>query len=60
MQDPRVPLLRDGLAIAGDTSDTTYDKTVAELVKKFKDSHHLAASGLADRRDRRRHQRTEA
>jgi murein L,D-transpeptidase YcbB/YkuD len=45
MQDPRVPLLRERLAIAGDTSDTTYDKTVAEAVKKFQDSHHLAASG---------------
>jgi murein L,D-transpeptidase YcbB/YkuD len=45
MQDPRVPLLRERLGIAGDTSDTAYDKTVAEAVKKFQESHHLAASG---------------
>src|SRR4029077_19522733 len=35
MQDPRVPLLREQLGIAGDSSDTAYDKTVAEAVKKF-------------------------
>jgi murein L,D-transpeptidase YcbB/YkuD len=45
MQDPRVPQLRERLGVAGDTSDTTYDKAVAEAVKKFQDSHHLAASG---------------
>jgi murein L,D-transpeptidase YcbB/YkuD len=45
MQDPRVPMLRDRLGVAGDTSDTTYDKAVAEAVKKFQESHHLAASG---------------
>ncbi len=45
MQDPRVPLLRERLGIAGDTSDTTYDKIVAEAVKKFQESHHLAVSG---------------
>jgi L,D-transpeptidase YcbB len=45
MQDPRVPLLRERLGVAGDTSDTTYDKAVAEAVKKFQASHHLAASG---------------
>jgi murein L,D-transpeptidase YcbB/YkuD len=45
MQDARVPLLRERLGISGDTSDTTYDKSVAEAVKKFQESHHLAASG---------------
>jgi murein L,D-transpeptidase YcbB/YkuD len=45
MQDPRVPQLRERLGVAGDTSDTTYDKAVAEAVKKFQESHHLAASG---------------
>jgi L,D-transpeptidase YcbB len=45
MQDARVPQLRERLAIPGDTSDTTYDKAVAEAVKKFQESHHLAASG---------------
>jgi murein L,D-transpeptidase YcbB/YkuD len=45
MEDPRVPLLRERLGVAGDTTDTTYDKAVAEAVKKFQESHHLAASG---------------
>jgi murein L,D-transpeptidase YcbB/YkuD len=45
MQDSRVPQLRERLGVAGDTSDTTYDKAVAEAVKKFQESHHLAASG---------------
>jgi murein L,D-transpeptidase YcbB/YkuD len=45
MQDARVPLLRERLGIAGDTGDTTYDKAVAEAVRKFQESHHLAASG---------------
>ncbi len=45
MRDPRVPLLRERLGVSGDTTDTTYDKAVAEAVKKFQESHHLAASG---------------
>src|SRR5262249_56304431 len=45
MQDPRVPQLRERLGIAGDTSDTTYDKAVAQAVKKFQESHPFAASG---------------
>jgi len=45
MQDARVPQLRERLGVAGDTSDTTYDKAVAEAVRKFQESHHLAASG---------------
>jgi L,D-transpeptidase YcbB len=45
MEDARVPLLRDRLGVAGDTSDTAYDKAVAEAVKKFQESHHLAPSG---------------
>src|SRR5262249_41615005 len=45
MQDPRVPMLRERLGVSGDTSDTTYDKAVAEAVKKFQESHPLAASG---------------
>ena len=35
MQDARVPQLRERLGVAGDTSDTTFDKAVAEAVKKF-------------------------
>ena len=45
MKDPRVPLLRERLGIAGDNADTTYDRVVAEAVKKFQENHHLAASG---------------
>ena len=45
MQDPRVPLLRERLDVAGDADSTTYDKTLADAVKKFQESHHLAASG---------------
>jgi L,D-transpeptidase YcbB len=45
MKDPRVPLLRKLLDVAGDGEDTAYDKPVAEAVKKFQENHHLAASG---------------
>jgi L,D-transpeptidase YcbB len=45
MQDARVPLLRARLGVTGDASDTTYDKAVAEAVKRFQENHHLAASG---------------
>ena len=45
MKDPRVPLVRERLGIAGDAEDTTYDKVLAEAVKKFQENHHLAASG---------------
>src|SRR5579883_647597 len=45
MKDVRVPLVREKLGVAGDTTDTAYDKAVAEAVKKFQESHHLAASG---------------
>ncbi len=45
MKDPRVPLLREKLGVDGDNADTTYDKAVAEAVKKFQENHHLAPSG---------------
>jgi len=45
MKDPRVPLVRQRLGLAGDSAETTYDKPLAEAVKKFQESHHLAASG---------------
>jgi len=44
MQDDRVPALRERLAILGD-GGTTYDKLVAEAVKKFQQSHQIAATG---------------
>ena len=45
MQDPRVPMLRERLGVSGQADDTTYDKEVADAVKKFQESHKLAASG---------------
>jgi L,D-transpeptidase YcbB len=45
MQDARVPLLRERLGVAGDAANTTYDKPLAEAVKKFQHSHDLARSG---------------
>jgi murein L,D-transpeptidase YcbB/YkuD len=45
MKDPRVPLLRERLGLTGDSDDTSYDKALAEAVKKFQENHHLAATG---------------
>jgi murein L,D-transpeptidase YcbB/YkuD len=44
MQDERVPALRERLGVAGNDSNT-YDKTLAEAVKKFQQQHDLAATG---------------
>ena len=44
MQDERVPQLRERLGVPGD-SDTTYDKALAEAVKKFQQAHELKATG---------------
>jgi murein L,D-transpeptidase YcbB/YkuD len=44
MQDDRVPELRDRLGATGD-GDTTYDKALAEAVKKFQQSHKIAVTG---------------
>ncbi len=43
-QDDRVPQLRDRLGVAGDGS-TTYDKALAEAVKKFQQQHDLKPTG---------------
>jgi murein L,D-transpeptidase YcbB/YkuD len=44
VQDERVPALRERLGVsAGD--GTSYDKTLAEAVKKFQQQHDLAATG---------------
>lgn len=43
MQDKRVPQLRERLDIAGD--GTTYDKVLAEAVKKFQREHGLKPTG---------------
>src|SRR5262249_55984991 len=43
MQDARVPLLRERLGLA-DADNTSYDKLLAEAVKKFQRSHDLSAT----------------
>ncbi len=43
-QDDRVPELRDRLGVPGDGS-TTYDKDLAEAVKKFQKEHDLKPTG---------------
>jgi murein L,D-transpeptidase YcbB/YkuD len=42
--DDRVPQLRERLGVDGDDG-ATYDKTLAEAVKKFQQQHQLAATG---------------
>jgi murein L,D-transpeptidase YcbB/YkuD len=44
MQDDRVPALRERLGVLGD-GGTTYDKALAEAVKKFQQEHQIAATG---------------
>jgi murein L,D-transpeptidase YcbB/YkuD len=44
MQDERVPALRERLGVAGNDGNT-YDKTLAEAVKKFQQQHDLSATG---------------
>jgi murein L,D-transpeptidase YcbB/YkuD len=45
--DPRVPLLRKRLKIAGDMESTRYDQDVVDAVKKFQQGAGLAADGIA-------------
>ena len=59
MQDDRVPQLRERLGLAGGDG-TTYDKALAEAVKKFQQEHELKATGTLDAADRRRAQRPPA
>jgi murein L,D-transpeptidase YcbB/YkuD len=44
MQDERVPALRERLGLGGN-GGTTYDKTLAEAVKRFQQERDLAATG---------------
>jgi len=46
MDDPRVPLLRNRLGIAGAATDTTYDKVLAEAVRKFQRQRELPPTGF--------------
>src|SRR3982074_637818 len=48
MEDPRVPLLREKLGLAGEASDFKYDTKVAEAVKKFQRANELPATGNLD------------
>lgn len=45
--DPRVPLLRKRLKIAGDPNSTRYDQDVVEAVKKFQQGAGLGTDGVA-------------
>ncbi|MGB8632128.1 MAG: L,D-transpeptidase family protein [Xanthobacteraceae bacterium] len=47
MQDERVPLLRSRLDMADDAS-TTFDKVLADAVKKFQQAHRLKSTGALD------------
>jgi murein L,D-transpeptidase YcbB/YkuD len=46
MEDPRVPLLRERLGIAGDIANTAYDKVLSEAVKTFQGQRDLAPTGV--------------
>jgi murein L,D-transpeptidase YcbB/YkuD len=46
MEDPRVPLLRNRLGIAGAATDTAYDKVLAEAVRKFQRQRELPPTGV--------------
>jgi L,D-transpeptidase YcbB len=50
MEDPRVPLLRDKLGLAGDVSDLKYDAKLADAVKKFQRANELPVTGNLDSR----------
>ncbi|MGN6749674.1 MAG: L,D-transpeptidase family protein [Xanthobacteraceae bacterium] len=45
MADERVPALRERLGVTGSTG-TTYDKALAEAVKKFQQQHDLSGTGI--------------
>jgi L,D-transpeptidase YcbB len=46
MQDPRVPMVRERLAVPGDSADTTYDKTLSDAVKAFQQQHDIRTTGV--------------
>ncbi len=45
--DPRVPLLRKRLKVAGDETSTIYDQAVADAVKAYQQGAGLSADGIA-------------
>lgn len=50
VEDPRVPQLRAKLGITENASDTRYDATVAEAVRKFQDGVEMKGTGILDDR----------
>lgn len=50
IEDPRVPQLRAKLGITENASDTRYDATVAEAVRKFQNGAEMKATGILDDR----------
>lgn len=48
VEDPRVPQLRAKLGLAENASDTRYDATVAEAVRKFQNSAEMKPTGILD------------
>ena len=46
MEDPRVPALRERLGVAGEPNDRTYDKELAEAVRKFQKANKLPDDGV--------------
>jgi L,D-transpeptidase YcbB len=50
VEDARVPLLRERLALSGDASDRKYDAKLAEAVKKFQRANELPVTGNLDSR----------
>jgi L,D-transpeptidase YcbB len=48
MSDERVPLLRSRLDVAQEGDTTTYDKALADAVKKFQAMHNLRSTGTVD------------
>jgi L,D-transpeptidase YcbB len=46
IEDPRVPLLRERLGIAGNDADTAYDKALSEAVKAFQRRRDLTPTGV--------------
>lgn len=50
VEDPRVPQLRAKLGITENASDTRYDATVAEAVRKFQNGVEMKATGILDDR----------
>jgi L,D-transpeptidase YcbB len=46
MQDPRVPLLRERLGMAGKPNDTSYDTELADAVLDFQKKNGLNADGV--------------